>query len=77
MPGRGFCAGHILVELPLVLLVAAGVGAFLRPRGVQAGITLVGGLLLVVLGLQLLASLRKSATGGASFPRITIPSGSG
>jgi threonine/homoserine/homoserine lactone efflux protein len=64
--GAWICAGHILVELPLVLLVAAGVGAFLRPRGVQAGITLVGGLLLVVLGLQLLASLRKSATGATA-----------
>ena len=31
--GAWICAGHIFVELPLVLLVAAGLGTFLRPEG--------------------------------------------
>jgi threonine/homoserine/homoserine lactone efflux protein len=61
--GAWICAGHILVELPLVLLVAAGLGTLLRPPGVRAGIALVGGVLLILLGLQLLAGLRKSAIG--------------
>ncbi len=60
--GAWICAGHVLVELPLILLMAAGLGTFLRPPGIRAGIALVGGVLLLLLGLQLLANARKSAT---------------
>jgi threonine/homoserine/homoserine lactone efflux protein len=63
--GAWICAGHILVELPLVLLVAAGLGIFLRPPIVRAGIGLVGGVLLILMGLQLLLTLRKTETGSA------------
>ncbi len=63
--GAWICAGHVLVELPLILLVAGGLGTFLQPPGIRAGIGLVGGLLLVLMGLQLLAGLRKSETGSA------------
>ena len=57
--GAWVCVGHILVELPLILLIAAGLGTFLESRAIRAGIGLVGGLLLLLMGLQLLASLRK------------------
>ena len=64
--GAWVCAGHILVELPLIVLLAAGLGTFLESRGVRAGIGLVGGLLLLAMGVQLLASLGKSDAGPAA-----------
>ncbi len=63
--GAWICVGHIFVELPLILLVAAGLGIFLKPPGIRAGIGLVGGVLLALMGLQLLVSLRKSEAGSA------------
>ena len=49
--------GHIMVELPLILLLVAGLGALLESPGVQLGIGLAGGAVLVLMGLQLLFSL--------------------
>jgi threonine/homoserine/homoserine lactone efflux protein len=63
--GAWICAGHVLIELPLVLLVAAGLGTFLQPPGFRIAIGLVGGVLLMLMGLQLLLSLRKPAAGSA------------
>jgi threonine/homoserine/homoserine lactone efflux protein len=63
--GAWICAGHVLVEAPLILLLAAGLGTFLRSPGIRAALALAGGVLLVLLGLQLLVSRRKSATGPA------------
>jgi threonine/homoserine/homoserine lactone efflux protein len=60
--GAWICAGHIAVELPLILLLAAGLGTCLESKGVRAGIGLIGGLLLLLMGVQLLVSLRKSGT---------------
>ena len=60
--GAWICAGHILVELPIIVLLAAGLGTFLESKGIRAGIGLVGGLLLLLMGLQLLASLRRPET---------------
>jgi threonine/homoserine/homoserine lactone efflux protein len=57
--GVWICAGHVLVEGPLILLLSAGLGTLLEGKGVRSGIGLAGGLLLLVMGLQLLASLRK------------------
>ena len=64
--GAWICVGHILVEFPLILLLAAGLGTFLESRGVRAGIGLIGGLLLLAMGLQLLVSLGKSDAGSAA-----------
>ncbi len=41
--GAWICGGHIAVELPLILLLAAGLGTFLESKGIRAGIGLVGG----------------------------------
>jgi threonine/homoserine/homoserine lactone efflux protein len=60
--GAWVCAGHIAVELPLILVLAAGLGTFLESRRIRAGIGLIGGVLLLWMGLQLLASLRKTET---------------
>lgn len=61
--GAWICAGHIAVELPLILILAGGLGSFLESEGIRAWIGLVGGLVLLLMGLQLLATLRKAVTG--------------
>jgi threonine/homoserine/homoserine lactone efflux protein len=61
--GAWVCAGHIVVELPLILLLARGLGTFLQSQGIRAGIGLAGGVLLILMGLQLLANLRRLDTG--------------
>src|SRR5208337_2495741 len=61
--GAWVCIGHIAVELPLILLLAAGLGTFLESKGIRAGIGLVGGLLLLLMGVQLLVSLREPEHG--------------
>lgn len=49
--------GHIIVELPLILLLVAGMGTLFESPGVQMGIGLAGGVVLVLMGLQLLFSM--------------------
>jgi threonine/homoserine/homoserine lactone efflux protein len=60
--GAFIALGHAVIEMPLILLLAAGVGTFLKSPEVKAGIGLVGGAVLVLMGAQLLLSLRKSQT---------------
>ncbi len=57
--GAWVCAGHIAVELPLIYLLVRGRGTFLESQAIRAGIAVAGGVLLVLMGLQLLAALRK------------------
>jgi threonine/homoserine/homoserine lactone efflux protein len=64
--GAWICVGHIAVELPLILILAGGLGTFLESEGIRAWIGLVGGLVLLLMGLQLLASLRKSEVSSAA-----------
>ncbi|HBO46306.1 MAG TPA: hypothetical protein DD670_20745, partial [Planctomycetaceae bacterium] len=62
--GALIALGHAAVEMPLILLLAAGIGAFFRSPAVKAGIGLVGGAVLILMGVQLLLSLRQSTTEG-------------
>jgi threonine/homoserine/homoserine lactone efflux protein len=58
--GAMICVGHVVVELPLIVLLVTGLSAFLESKAVRAGIGLAGGGLLLLMGVQLLASLRRS-----------------
>ena len=60
--GAFIALGHAVVEIPLILLLAAGIGTFLKSSAVKAGIGLVGGVVLVLMGTQLLLSLRRCKT---------------
>ena len=60
--GAFIALGHAVVEMPLILLLAAGIGPFLESSAVKAGIRLAGGVVLVLMGLQLLLSLRSCKT---------------
>jgi threonine/homoserine/homoserine lactone efflux protein len=61
--GAWICAGHVAVELPLILLLATGLGTVFTSPAIRASIGLLGGVILVLMGLQLLASLRKTDAG--------------
>jgi threonine/homoserine/homoserine lactone efflux protein len=58
--GALIALGHAVVEMPLILLLAAGIGTFLTSPAVKAGIGLAGGAVLVLMGTQLLLSLRRA-----------------
>lgn len=51
--------GHAVVEMPLIALLAAGVGSFLTSPAAKTGIGLAGGVVLILMGAQLLAGLRR------------------
>ena len=57
--GALIALGHAVVEMPLILLLAAGIGTFLKSPAVKAGIGLAGGVVLVLMGAQLLLSMRQ------------------
>jgi threonine/homoserine/homoserine lactone efflux protein len=56
--GAIIALGHAVIEMPLIVLSAAGVGRFLAHWQVRTGIGLAGGVVLALLGLQLLLNLR-------------------
>jgi threonine/homoserine/homoserine lactone efflux protein len=58
--GALIALGHAVVEMPLILLLAAGVGTFFKYQAVKTGIGLAGGTALVLMGVQLFLSLRQS-----------------
>jgi threonine/homoserine/homoserine lactone efflux protein len=60
--GALIALGHAVVEMPLILLLAAGIGTFLKSPAVKAGIGLAGGIVLVLMGVQLLFSLPNNQT---------------
>jgi threonine/homoserine/homoserine lactone efflux protein len=57
--GALIALGHAVVEMPLIVLLAAGVGNFLTAPGIKLGIELAGGTVLVVMAAQLLLALRR------------------
>jgi len=57
--GAMIALGHAAVEMPLILLLAAGVGFIFQYPTVKAGIGLAGGAVLILMGAQLLLSLRN------------------
>ena len=51
--------GHAIIEMPLILLLVVGVASFLESATAKAAIGLTGGVVLLLMGLQLLLSLRQ------------------
>jgi threonine/homoserine/homoserine lactone efflux protein len=56
--GAVIALGHIAIELPLILALAAGLGGLLESIPVRSAIGLTGGIVLVWMGGQLLWNLR-------------------
>jgi len=60
--------GHAVVEMPLILLLAAGIGEFLKSPAARLGIGLAGGAVLILFGVQLLVGLRGGSPPAAAEP---------
>lgn len=52
--------GHMAIELPAIVLLILGLGGYLESPRVRAGIGAAGGAFLLLMGFQLLLSLRQS-----------------
>ena len=59
--GAWIAVGHGLVEFPLMALILAGAGAWLRLPRFQAGVGLAGGIALIVMACLMLHGLWRSA----------------
>ncbi|MEM4188042.1 MAG: LysE family transporter [Candidatus Hadarchaeum sp.] len=55
-------AGHVLVELAILSLIALGLGVILQAIAFQLGFGLFGGVMLVILGLDGVSKLRSDPT---------------
>jgi threonine/homoserine/homoserine lactone efflux protein len=64
--GALIALGHAAVEMPLILLLVAGIGSFLESSTARVGIGLAGGTVLMFMGVQLLLSLRNPSGGSAA-----------
>lgn len=64
--GAMIALGHAAVELPLILLLSMGFGSFLTSSTAQVGIGLAGGMVLILMGVQLLLSLWKPSVDAAN-----------
>jgi threonine/homoserine/homoserine lactone efflux protein len=58
--GALIALGHAVVEMPLILLLAAGIGTFLTSPTVKSAIGLAGGGVLLLMAVQLFLSLPQS-----------------
>jgi len=58
--------GHAAIEMPLIVLLSAGIGSFLESSTARVGIGLAGGVVLILMGVQLLLSLGKPSVGSAA-----------
>lgn len=52
--------GHGIVEFPLMIVIVLGAGRFLQSGPARIGIGLIGGLVLMWMGIQMLRSLRSA-----------------
>ena len=67
--GSLMALGHGIVEFPLMVLLALGVGGLLTWPSVNIIIGLIGGGFLIFLGVQMFRGLATAASGGASNSR--------
>ena len=54
--------GHGIVEFPLMIIIVLGADKFLQSSPARIGIGLIGGIFLLLLGIQMLRSLRSHDT---------------
>jgi threonine/homoserine/homoserine lactone efflux protein len=67
--GAWIALGHLVVELPLILLLVAGLSRLLQSEGAQVGIGLAGGAFLLLMGTQLLLSVRADGIAVQAVPQ--------
>ena len=60
--GALMAIGHGIVEFPLMIIIVLGAGRFLQSGPARLGIGLIGGVVLLLMGIQMLRSLRSGNT---------------
>jgi threonine/homoserine/homoserine lactone efflux protein len=80
--GTLIAIGHAVVEFPVIALVYFGIAEFLKIEGVRSGIFLVGGVFLILMGIQLLfgsgkenLQSKKAPESGPLFSGILLTAG--
>ena len=66
--GGLIAVGHGIVELPLMVLIMAGMGVLFEREGVRIAIGLLGGAFLVLMGIQMLTCRPRPARRSPSKP---------
>jgi threonine/homoserine/homoserine lactone efflux protein len=73
--GAIIALGHAVVEIPLLLIIIAGAGRLFEVRAVKLTIGAAGGVVLLLMGVQLLIAVRKatanSSGSDARHPLLT------
>lgn len=59
--GLQLAAGHGIIEFPLMILIILGLGRVFEINGVQAAIGLAGGVILLVMAVQMFRGIKKEA----------------
>ena len=65
--------GHGLIEIPLIILIMAGLDKILKAKAAQITIGLAGGAVLVFMGVQMWLSLGAKTQTAAKQPRLDNP----
>ena len=60
--GALIALGHAVIEFPLMIVIIAGAGKFFESNKMKMGIGLVGGVVLMLMGIQLLAAAPEAAS---------------
>jgi len=67
--GALIALGHLVVELPVILMLVAGIGKFFQSSGTRIGIGVAGGAFLLVMGIQLLRGLSTDESAEEVVPQ--------
>jgi threonine/homoserine/homoserine lactone efflux protein len=73
--GAWVAVGHGLVEFPVMIGVFLGVGAIMELPGVQLGISLLGGVFLLYLGVNMFRNIRQQDITGSTGSRSPLAAG--
>ena len=73
--GAWIAFGHLLVEIPLILCIIAGLYYVFTNQWVKAGIGLIGGLVLIFLGIQMIQKRRDKESVKTAFPYHPLVAG--
>ncbi len=73
--GAFISLGHGLVELPLVVLIAVGLGRFFGTSWWKLGVGLLGGILLMAVGLDMIRRRDNLAVGKVGPPSSSLSAG--
>ncbi|MBA7572759.1 hypothetical protein ES708_14545 [subsurface metagenome] len=73
--GALIAVGHAIVEFPLMICIYLGLGNFLRLDSVKAVVFTLGGLFLLIMGADMLRSIKKVSESSSAFSEKPLVAG--